>query len=115
MQRQAVDWASWDSLYLHGARTANTGSVILALSQECAGIPRGAPARRRVIDRLCQQADQDGQQLGDKNAATLQCEHVVKLMAARSAKPEAANALRKALRAMMQHAIDSARTIRPGM
>jgi integrase len=43
---------------------------------------------------------------GDKRAATLQREHVVKLMAARAAKPESANGLRKALRAMMTHAVE---------
>jgi integrase len=63
--------------------------------------------RRRIIDRFCEQLDQDGQKCGDKNAATMKREHVVKLMAERAAKPESANGLRKALRAMMQHAIDT--------
>jgi site-specific recombinase XerD len=64
-------------------------------------------ARRRVVDRLCEQVDQDGHTCGDKSAATMQREHVVKMMAARAAKPESANALRKALRQLMQHAIDT--------
>jgi integrase len=69
--------------------------------------PSSQSVRRRVIDRLCEQADQDGHKCGDKNAATLQREHVVKLMAARAGKPESANALRKAVRSMMQHAVDT--------
>jgi hypothetical protein len=55
---------------------------------------------RRIIDRLCREH-------GDKRAATLQREHVVKLMAARAEKPEGANSLRKVLRAMMQHAMET--------
>jgi integrase len=62
--------------------------------------------RRKIIERFCEAADRDGHKHGDKSAATLQREHVVKLMAARVAKPESANALRKALRAMMTHAVE---------
>ena len=54
---------------------------------------------RRIIDRLCREH-------GDKRAAMMQREHVVKLMAARASAPESANSLRKILRAMMQHAIE---------
>jgi integrase len=54
---------------------------------------------RNAIERLCSEH-------GDKGAATLQREHVVKLMAAKAEKPESANLLRKVLRAMMQHAIE---------
>jgi len=54
---------------------------------------------RNVIDRLC--ADH-----GDKRIALLQREHVVKLIAARTDKPGAANALRRSLRALMQHAVE---------
>jgi integrase len=68
--------------------------------------PGSQRVRRRIIDRFCEQTDQAGQKCGDKNAATMQREHVIKLMVARAARPESANALRKALRAMMQHAID---------
>jgi hypothetical protein len=46
---------------------------------------------RNIIDRLCEEH-------GDKRAAHLRREHVVKLMAARAAKPESANGLRKAPR-----------------
>ena len=53
---------------------------------------------RHVIERFCKQH-------GDKRAATLQREHIVKLMAA-CAKPNAANHLRKVLRAMMKHAVE---------
>ena len=54
---------------------------------------------RNAIERLCDDH-------GDKGAATMQREHVVKLMAARAEKPEGANLLRKVLRAMMSHAVE---------
>jgi integrase len=54
---------------------------------------------RNVIDRLCAEH-------GDKRAAMLQREHVVRLMAAHANKPGSANALRRALRAMMRHAVE---------
>ena len=56
-------------------------------------------AYRGIIERLCTEH-------GDKRAADLRREHVVKLMAARAEKPGAANGLRMALRVMMKHAID---------
>jgi integrase len=59
---------------------------------------------RNIIDRLCRETDKQGHAHGDKRAATIQREHIVKLMAARAEKPESANGLRKSLRAMMQHA-----------
>jgi integrase len=62
--------------------------------------------RRNIVDRFCGETDNEGRKLGDKNAGALQREHVVKFMAARSDKPESANGLRKALRAMMQHAVE---------
>ena len=40
-----------------------------------------------------------------QTGSMLQREHIVRFMAARSAKPESANGLRKALRALMQHAV----------
>ena len=61
---------------------------------------------RNAIERLCEETDREGRKYGDKSAATLQREHVIKLMAAKATKPEAANLLRKVLRAMMTHAID---------
>jgi integrase len=54
---------------------------------------------RGAIERLCKEH-------GDKRVATLQREHIVRLLAARAEKPEAANRLRKALRALMKHAIE---------
>jgi integrase len=54
---------------------------------------------RNAIERLCKEH-------GDKSAATLQREHVVKLMAAKAEKPESANLLRKVLRAMMTYAVE---------
>jgi hypothetical protein len=56
-------------------------------------------AYRGIIDRLCRDH-------GDKRAADLRREHVVKLMAVRADQPGAANALRMALRVMMKHAVD---------
>jgi integrase len=61
---------------------------------------------RNIIDRFCREKDKDGREHGDKRAATLQREHIVKLMAARADKPDSANGLRKALRAMMKHAVE---------
>jgi integrase len=61
---------------------------------------------RNIITRLCEQRDNNDHPIGDKAAAGLQREHVVKLMAARAAKPDSANGLRKALRAMMRHAVE---------
>jgi integrase len=60
--------------------------------------PSSQTIYRRIIDRFCREH-------GDKRAATLQREHVVKLMAAR--KPGSANSLHKVLRAMMQHAVET--------
>src|SRR5439155_15919733 len=54
---------------------------------------------RNIIDRLCLEH-------GDKRAALLQREHVIKLLAARAKTPRTANALRGCLRALMQHAVD---------
>lgn len=61
---------------------------------------------RNIIDRFCAEKDRDGQPYGEKRAATLQPEHIMKLMAARADKPDSANGLRKVLRAMMKHAIE---------
>jgi integrase len=56
-------------------------------------------AYRNVIDRLCIEH-------GDKRAGLLQREHVVRLMASRAGRPAAANTLRRALRALMTHAVE---------
>jgi integrase len=61
--------------------------------------------RRNIIEKFLRETDANGVRNGDKRAALLQREHVVRLMAARAAKPESANGLRKALRALMQHAV----------
>jgi integrase len=62
--------------------------------------PRSQAEYRWVIERFCTEH-------GDKRVALLQREHIVKLMAARADKPAAANRLRKVLRAMLTHAVDS--------
>jgi hypothetical protein len=62
--------------------------------------------RRNIIERFCRETDKNGHQFGDKSAATLNRQAVIKLMAARAEKPESANGLRKALRAMLQHAVE---------
>ena len=54
---------------------------------------------RHAIERFCNQH-------GDKLVAELQRRHVIKLMAAMSDRPQAANQLRKMLRVLMQHAVD---------
>jgi integrase len=61
---------------------------------------------RNIIDRFCRDTDKEGLEHGDKRAATLQREHIVKLMAGRAGKPDSANGLRKVLRAMMKHAVE---------
>jgi hypothetical protein len=61
--------------------------------------------RRNVIEKFCREMDANGQRNGDKRAALLHREHLIRFMAARAAKPESANGLRKALRALMQHAV----------
>jgi integrase len=60
--------------------------------------PSSQAIYRRIIDRFCREH-------GDKRAATLQREHIVKLMATR--KLGSANGLQKVLRVMMQHAIET--------
>lgn len=62
--------------------------------------------RRNIIERFCRETDNTGV-LGDKRVANLRREHITRFMAARSAKPESANGLRKALRALMVHAVES--------
>jgi integrase len=62
---------------------------------------------RNIIDRFCRERDKSGQSNGDKRAATLQREHIVRLMAERADKPDSANGLRKVLRAMMKHAVET--------
>jgi integrase len=61
---------------------------------------------RNIIDRFCREKDKEGHEHGDKRAATLKREHIIKLIAARAAKPDSANGLRKVLRAMMKHAVE---------
>jgi integrase len=53
---------------------------------------------RSQIDGFCREH-------GERRAADLQRQHVVRLMTARADRPESANGLRKVLRVMMQHAI----------
>src|SRR5215467_8910756 len=54
---------------------------------------------RHTIERLCKDH-------GDRRAADLRRDHVVKLMSRLAGKPHAANTLRRALRNLMTHAID---------
>jgi hypothetical protein len=60
---------------------------------------------RNIINRFCEESGKTGIKFGDMPAATLQREHVIRLMAARADRPDSANGLRKALRAMMAHAV----------
>jgi integrase len=61
---------------------------------------------RNIIDRFCEEKGATGVTYGDMPAAGMRREHIVKLMAARAAKPDSANGLRKVLRAMMKHAVE---------
>jgi len=61
---------------------------------------------RGLIERFSEQADKDGNKFGDKRAALIGREHVVRLLATKADKPEAANQFRKVLRAMMKHAVE---------
>jgi integrase len=61
---------------------------------------------RQLIDKFCRETDKDGRPYGDKSAASLQREHVVKLMAGRAPQPGSANGLRKVLRMLMKHAVE---------
>jgi integrase len=61
--------------------------------------PSTQKAYRWTIGRICKDH-------GDKRAAELRREHIVRLMATRAGQPGAANALRIALRVVMKHAID---------
>jgi integrase len=61
--------------------------------------------RRNIIEKFLRESDANGQSNGDKRAAMLRKEHVISFMAARADKPESANGLCKALRALMQHAV----------
>jgi site-specific recombinase XerD len=61
---------------------------------------------RNMIESFCREQDKDGSPFGDKRAATLQREHIVRLMKARADRPDSANGLRKVLRAVMKHAVE---------
>jgi integrase len=54
---------------------------------------------RQAIERLCRNH-------GDKRAADMRRDHVIGLMTRLADKPDAANGLRKVLRAMMKHAVE---------
>jgi integrase len=68
--------------------------------------PSSQRVRRNIIEKFCRETDVNGLHNGDKRAASLQRDHIVRFMAARAGRPESANGLRKALRALMQHAVD---------
>jgi integrase len=67
--------------------------------------PNSQRVRKNILERFCREMDVNGFKQGDKRAADLQRKHIERFMAARAAQPESANGLRKALRAVMQHAI----------
>jgi integrase len=67
--------------------------------------PSSRRVRRNIIEKFCRETDANGQRNGDKRAALLRREHIVRFMGVRASKPESANGLRKALRALMQHAV----------
>jgi hypothetical protein len=69
--------------------------------------PSSQSIYRFLIDRFCREAGANGVSYGDLPAATMRREHIVKMMAQRADKPDSANGLRKVLRAMMQHAVET--------
>lgn len=69
--------------------------------------PASRQMYRHRIDGLCQQTDSLGVALGDKSAAKLERKHIVALMQTKAGKPAAANEMRKILRALMQHAVET--------
>src|SRR5690349_9990214 len=78
-------------------------------NSDCLGFKSMKPSTqgvyRNIINRFCDESGKTDIKYGDMAAATLLREHVIKLMAARADTPDAANGLRKALRAMMAHAV----------
>src|SRR5215203_1796749 len=78
-------------------------------NSDCLGFrsmkPSAQAVYRNIIHRFCEESGKTGMKYRDMSAATLQREHVIKLMAARAERPDGANGLRKALRAMMAHAV----------
>jgi integrase len=64
---------------------------------------RSQSVRRRVIEQFLRDGDVRGL-YADKPAAKLERKHIAPLLAERSGTPSAANALLKALRALMRHA-----------
>ena len=58
-----------------------------------------------AIERWCKSKDPNGNLVGTLSAATLRPDHIEAMMEAKRDTPEAANLLRKVLRAMMQHAV----------
>lgn len=69
--------------------------------------PRTKVMYSSAIGRLCRSKDKHGTMLGTLGAATLRREHVVAMMAAKAQEPDAANILRRVLRALMQHAVET--------
>jgi integrase len=60
---------------------------------------------RAAIDKFCLTVSEKGVAYGDKRAAALNAEQLKKLMAAKAETPDAANLLRKVMRALMKHAV----------
>jgi integrase len=95
-----------------GAKRTKPGSMrALAVSYFQSVAYRSMAARtqrvyRNMIERFCEQTDKEGNSFGDKRAALIGREHVVRLIATKAEKPEAANQFRKVLRALMKHAVE---------
>ena len=102
----AYEEASAGQVVQVGASRVKPGTIrALAISYYTLGDfrflePSSQAVYRRIIDRFCRDH-------GDKRVATMQREHIVKLMAARAEKPASANGLLKVLRMMMQHAVNT--------
>lgn len=78
-------------------------------NSECLGFRSMKPSTqgvyRNIISCFCEEVGKTGMKYGEMPAAALHREHIIKLMGARADKPDSANGLRKALRAMMAHAV----------
>jgi integrase len=92
-----------------GAREVLPGSM-RALAVSYFGSPEyvamsSKSVRRNIIEKFLREIDAKGVSNADKRGAMLRKEHVIAFMAGRADKPESANGLRKALRALMRHAV----------
>jgi integrase len=88
-----------------GSMRALATSYYVSSPEFLAMQPNSQQVRRNIIERFFRETDPHGINNGDKRAALLKREHIERFLEARRSQPESANGLRKALRALMQHAV----------